>query len=553
MTLIPSEINTELNNTKSSKAAIKNAIEAKGVTVGSSATLADYADLIGDIVPIVGTKNITINGTYNASDDSLEGYSSVTVSCDDSGLIPREISQGTLQPVAITSFTLPNNCTNIGNYGASFAFYNCTTNTSVNLLNLTDVSGVYGLYQAFYGNTALTNINLTGLTNISGTAALQYTFYGCNNANMSGLTFTNLASLSGSSALQYAFANSSIPTVSFPALTSISGAACMNYAFQNDIALTSATFPVLTSITGQNAFSGAFYGCSNLTTLSFPNLVSVTGGTPFNQVMYNTGITSFELPELTTVSTGGLQQLCYYAKNLTSLSLPKLQYAQGDSCLKEICRMQSSSTNYSKITSISIPNLEVVEGHNALEEAFRNCYQCTSISFPKLKTLIGRQAARYMFRDCSGLSTSYTFPLLEQLGGEPSYSVNHNQLSPYNGGEMCQAFYGSPITQVSFPSLQKIYHYSSTTASYAMFYGNTTITRLDFPALTTISLPPTLVGTTYETNNHYKYGPLHLFDGCTNLVEIHFGSANRSAIEATEGYATLWGAPNANCTVYFDL
>lgn len=47
---------------------------------------------IPDIPAVVGTKEITENGTYNASDDNLEGYSSITVNVPSSGGLPTEIS-----------------------------------------------------------------------------------------------------------------------------------------------------------------------------------------------------------------------------------------------------------------------------------------------------------------------------------------------------------------------------------------------------------------------------------------------------------------------------
>ena len=74
-------INEELTRIKNAKEAIKTSIEAKGVTVGDG-TIDTYASKIDEISTssaVLGTKTITANGTYKATDDNLDGYSQVTV------------------------------------------------------------------------------------------------------------------------------------------------------------------------------------------------------------------------------------------------------------------------------------------------------------------------------------------------------------------------------------------------------------------------------------------------------------------------------------------
>lgn len=70
---------------------IANAIIEKG---GASAPLrpTEMADAIGSIEPDLTTKSITANGTYNASSDNADGYSSVTVSVQPS-LATKEITE----------------------------------------------------------------------------------------------------------------------------------------------------------------------------------------------------------------------------------------------------------------------------------------------------------------------------------------------------------------------------------------------------------------------------------------------------------------------------
>ena len=76
-------IATEITRIQTAKADLKTAIEGKGVTVPSATKIDGYASLVSSIPSSGGstliTKNISENGTYNASSDSADGYSQVTV------------------------------------------------------------------------------------------------------------------------------------------------------------------------------------------------------------------------------------------------------------------------------------------------------------------------------------------------------------------------------------------------------------------------------------------------------------------------------------------
>lgn len=74
-------IASEITRLQNAKSDIKASIENKGVTVGDG-TIDTYASKINEISTssaVLGTKTITENGTYKASDDNLDGYSSVEV------------------------------------------------------------------------------------------------------------------------------------------------------------------------------------------------------------------------------------------------------------------------------------------------------------------------------------------------------------------------------------------------------------------------------------------------------------------------------------------
>ena len=120
--------------------------------------------------------------------------------------------------------------TNITEISGRYAFYSCSSLTSINLPALTTISG----YNAFYGCSSLTSINLPALTKISGGSA----FYGCY-----PLTSINL-----------------------PALTTISS----NGVFSSCSSLTSINLPALTTISDSSTFAS----CSSLISFLFYNTFS---------------------------------------------------------------------------------------------------------------------------------------------------------------------------------------------------------------------------------------------------------------------------------------
>ena len=77
---MPNTLKQNVDRVKAAKTAIGNAIVAKGGTVSVGDGLEDFATAIATIPDTaLDSKTITTNGTYNASDDNLDGYSSVEV------------------------------------------------------------------------------------------------------------------------------------------------------------------------------------------------------------------------------------------------------------------------------------------------------------------------------------------------------------------------------------------------------------------------------------------------------------------------------------------
>ena len=93
--------------------------------------------------------------------------------------IPREVSNGVYQIPEITSFSLPSNATDVGQYALEYAFDSYQNLTSVDLSTLTTVSGERGLYNAFHYCRKLTSVDLSSLTTVRGAHSLNGAFDGC--------------------------------------------------------------------------------------------------------------------------------------------------------------------------------------------------------------------------------------------------------------------------------------------------------------------------------------------------------------------------------------
>ena len=78
-------VQSEIDRLENAKAAIKTAVEGKGVTVPSTTKLDEMAPLIESITPTLQSKSVTItsNGTINISPDSgYDGLSKANVTVD---------------------------------------------------------------------------------------------------------------------------------------------------------------------------------------------------------------------------------------------------------------------------------------------------------------------------------------------------------------------------------------------------------------------------------------------------------------------------------------
>ena len=217
-------IQTELTRITNAKAAIKTAIEGKGVTVPDGTLLDGMATLIESV---------------EAGGGATEPY--VEETCDSDGNLTSAVMHGHLrirnyafyQCSSLPSMTIPDSVTTIGNY----AFYGCRILTSVTIPDSVTTIGDY----AFYNCRSLPSVTIPDSVTSIGDSA----FYNC--VSLTSVTIPN-------------------------SVTTIGGS-----AFRGCGSLTSVTFNGTPSSIGSNAFNS----CRNLTTINVPWAEGAVAGAPW--------------------------------------------------------------------------------------------------------------------------------------------------------------------------------------------------------------------------------------------------------------------------------
>lgn len=253
----------------------------------------------------------------------------------------------------ITSFTIPEGVTAIGNY----AFDGISTLTTLTLPASLKTIGTY----AFRNTTGLTTISMSdGLTSIG-----NYAFTG---SGIESLTIPNTVTTLGT----YLFKDcDKLTTVTLPTgLEEIP-----NYLFQNCTALTSASIPASVTSIGNYAFSG-----SGIESLTIPDTVTTLGTYLFK-----------DCDKLTTVTLpAGLEAIpTYMFQNCTALETVVIP--------EGVTSIGTYAFNGAGIKSITIPASVTSIGNYAFRAS-----GLESITVPASVETLGT----YLFTDCESLTTA---------------------------------------------------------------------------------------------------------------------------------------------------
>lgn len=256
---------------KFSDASVTTAVESD-VAEGKTFLLADGSIGMGTASGGGGsstliTKNITTNGTYNASDDNADGYSSVTVNVNqtDSIVVKSRDSDG--YPTELDYYNSDGivpaqTFCNTRSVAASGWCYGKVT--KINLKGSNSFR-VYG--DAFRGMYALTDPDFSKITELvnngSNNTGNQATFRTC-----AGLLTVNAPNLTGGLPVLCFFDCKKLVSVYLPKINAINGYSSNRGSFGNCVALTTCEFgSVGYPITFVQNY--AFHSCTAIETMTF--------------------------------------------------------------------------------------------------------------------------------------------------------------------------------------------------------------------------------------------------------------------------------------------
>ena len=251
--------------------------------------------------PTLVTKSITENGTYNASSDNADGYSSVTVNV--SG-------------------------------GGSSSKYGCTID---NLLGNVDANGVLQLPTAPSGD-----IVFSGIKDIV-SKGLYYRFYALSDITGT-VSFPDLENLTTLECCLSSFQNTKTSSISFPKLKTISGSDAMRNMF-NGTNVINVEFPELTTVSSINGFRQVFQNCYLLETLLLPKLQTVSGSYGMSHLLYNTNVSILSFPNLSDLSGSyALNLMLQNCPRISSISFPSLTTSSFGSYTNQFNNIFSSTS-----------------------------------------------------------------------------------------------------------------------------------------------------------------------------------------------------------------
>lgn len=397
--------------------------------------------------PTLITKNITANGTYNASSDSADGYSSVTVNVSGGG---EEVSMddpvrffdydGTLlHSYSASDFqalsAMPANPSHSGLTAQGWNWTLADAKAQVTAMGTCDIGQMYvtddgktRLYCHFeegrlhpylgicpngtvivdWGDNSATE-TLTG-TSLTTCQTLDHEYVSEGDYIITLTVSSGTFQFYGASNTTYLLRKDGTNTTAYvnrPYSSSVqkielgSGTHIGNYAFQFCTSLKSITIPNSTLTINQYAFSN----CFALKHVSFPSGITNVASYSFNLCA---NLATISIPStVTTIATSAFK----YCRSLATISIPSgvtsLSTYAFDSCtsLKSVSIPSGVTTisQHAFSSCYSLKNIEMPNGQLTKIDsyAFQYCYSITDISIPSGVTTINN----YAFSSCTSLTT----------------------------------------------------------------------------------------------------------------------------------------------------
>jgi hypothetical protein len=294
---------------------------------------------------------------------------------------------------SLTSITIPNGVTSIGSY----AFYNCSSLTSITIPDsVTSIGG-----GAFSGCSSLTSITIpNGVTSIGNgvfedCSKLQYNEY------------DNAYYLGDESNPYFVLIKAKTKDITSCTINS-NTKIIYSYAFSDCSKLTNITIGDSVTIIGENTFSN----CCSLTSITIPSSVTSIGVYAFS---YCSSLTSITIPDSVTSIGGGA---FLYCSSLTSITIPNGVTSIGGDVFEGCTNLQYNEyDNAYYLGNNNNPYLVLVKAKTKditsctinsntkiiYSDAFEDCGYLTSITIPDGVTNIGN----YAFYNCRSLKNVY--------------------------------------------------------------------------------------------------------------------------------------------------
>ena len=419
----------------------------------------------GGASAVLGSKTITANGIYSASNDGYDGYSEVTVDVGSGGgeeidaLIMRTITSYSNSTISIIGYS---------------AFAGCSSLSTVN------IPSCVSLYQgAFQNCTSLKSISLPECMSIGPNA-----FNWCD--KLSEVSIPKVRWIGGQ-AFGYCKSLTSIygPSVSQIYQTAFQGCTSLSYAwFPSCTSVGSDAFGLCSRLTEivlssglMNIYSSAFSGCTALSTeFSFPNC-SIIGAAAFSSCW---ALTKVSFPSCGAVGSSAF----YYCNHLSQVYIGNATIIYNGAFM--MCHA---------LESINGPSVTAI-----YQNAFSQCSALSYISFPNCITI-----SQTAFCYCSSL-TAVSFPNCEIIYTSAFYycsglsEINFPKCSMVHSG----AFFNCDIRSATFASVSSDVVGGKITIGINAFYRceNLSTIRFDVP----VSFSSSVFMSNYSLESVYLLG-----------------------------------------------